>query len=347
MTSLALFYLLYSVFSSLFSITTAAPPAASKCTLLNSLQPGFFVQGNYVIGGIFPLHFNLKMPDLNGTYRPPPTNCNGLYPRAFRWVQTMRLAVEEINQNPVLLPNHTLGYKIYDSCRYPLTGQRAILSMLNGVNEENSSMCTNASSLLAVIGPSGSPQSIVVSRILQPFRIPMISYASTCACLSDRQKYPNFFRVIPSDEYQVKAISQLLVHFNWTWVGLLRGDNDYGRFAAKGLLRELQETKVCVAYQEIIPLPYNRQGGLRIMKVMRSSAAKVMVVFAAEKDMTPFLRDYMTQNATGIQWVASGVLFTSSVYSGKEYYPYLGGTIGFGVRKGQISRLGDFLQTLN
>uniref|UniRef100_UPI001CD90EB9 extracellular calcium-sensing receptor-like n=1 Tax=Solea senegalensis TaxID=28829 RepID=UPI001CD90EB9 len=110
-------------------------------------------------------------------------NCNGhgIYPRAFRWAQIMRLAVEEINQNPVLLPNHTLGYRIFDSCGYPLTGQRAVLTMLNGVNEENSPMCTNASSLLAVIGAAGSAQSIAVSRILQPFRIPMISYASSCA----------------------------------------------------------------------------------------------------------------------------------------------------------------------
>nr|XP_043876780.1 extracellular calcium-sensing receptor-like [Solea senegalensis] len=351
--SLALFSLLYflSVLtltdSSLSRITTEAPPAASKCTLLNSFQPGFVVQGDYVIGGIFPLHFNLKMPDLNGTYRPPSINCNGLFPRAFRWAQTMRLAVEEINQNPVLLPNHTLGYKIFDSCGYPLTGQRAVLSMLNGVNEENSSMCTNASSLLAVIGASASALSIVLSRILQPFRIPMISYFSSCACMSDRQKYPTFFRVIPSDDYQVKAFAQLLVHFNWTWVGLLRVNNDYGLFAAKGLLRELQETKVCVAYQEMIPLPYNRQAGLRIIKVMHSSTAKVVVVFAAEGQMTPFLKDYMTQNITGIQWVVSEALATASVFSGREYYPYLGGTIGFGIRKGHISRLGDFLQTVN
>ena len=80
---------------------------------------------------------------------------------------------------------------------------------------------------------------------------------------------------------------------------------------------------------------------------MRSSNAKVVVVFAGEGEMTPFLRDYMTQNITGIQWVASEALVTASVFSGREYYPYLGGTIGFGIRKGHISRLGDFLQTVN
>lgn len=95
-------------------------------------------------------------------------------PRAFRWAQTMRLAVEEVNQNLELLPNYTLGYKIFDSCAYPLTGQRAAMAVLNGMSEDDSPMCSGASPLLAVIGESGSAQSIVVSRILQPFQIPMV-----------------------------------------------------------------------------------------------------------------------------------------------------------------------------
>lgn len=80
---------------------------------------------------------------------------------------------------------------------------------------------------------------------------------------------------------------------------------------------------------------------------MRSSTAKVVVVFSAEGEMTPFLRDYMMQNITGIQWVASEAWVTASVFTGSEYYPYLGGTIGFGIRKGHISKLSDFLQTVN
>lgn len=144
--------------------------------------------------------------------------------------------MEEINQSTELLPNYTLGYKIFDSCAHPLTGQRAALAVLNGVSEVDSPMCSGASPLLAVIGESGSSQSIVLSRILQPFRIPMvmmplfhciqcyclwysmvfsfffstqISYFSSCACLSDRRKFPNFFRVIPSDDYQVRVELQI------------------------------------------------------------------------------------------------------------------------------------------
>lgn len=80
---------------------------------------------------------------------------------------------------------------------------------------------------------------------------------------------------------------------------------------------------------------------------MRSSSAKVVVVFSAEGEMTPFLRDYMAQNITGIQWVASEAWVTAYVFTGSEYYPYLGGTIGFGIKKGFISRLDDYLQRVN
>ena len=47
----------------------------------------------------------------------------------------------------------------------------------------------------------------------------------------------------------------------------MRGDHEYGRFAVQGLLRELHGTKVCVAYQEMIPLLYNRQRALEIIQV--------------------------------------------------------------------------------
>nr|XP_009291999.1 extracellular calcium-sensing receptor-like isoform X3 [Danio rerio] len=340
MTILLLWLLVYH-------LSVLNPAQASKCLLQNEFEPGLMANGDFVIGGIFPLHYNQEMPDLNFTYKPGPVKCNGFDTRAFRWAITMKLAVEEINKRVDLLPNYTLGYKIFDSCAYPLTGQRSAVAVLNGPNELESPLCADAAPLLAVIGESGSAQSIVVSRILQPFGIPMISYFSSCACLSDRREFPTFFRVIPSDAYQVKAIAKLLRHFNWTWIGVIRGDHEYGRFALQGLLKELEGTGICVAYQKMIPLLYDRQKALEIIHVMSHSTARVVVVFSAEGELTPFLRDYMEQNVTGIQWIASEAWVTSSVFAGSEFDPFLGGTIGFGIRQGQIPRLKEYLTTVN
>lgn len=145
----------------------------------------------------------------------------------------------------------------------------------------------------------------------------------------------------------MKAIAKLLLRFKWTWVGVVRGDHEYGRFALQGLLKQLEGTGVCVAYQEMIPLLYDRRRALEIIRVMSRSTARVVVVFSAEGELTPFLRDYMEQNVTGIQWIASEAWVTSSVFTGSEYYPFLGGTIGFGIRQGQIPGLREYLMTVN
>ena len=52
-----------------------------------------------------------------------------------------------------------------------------------------------------------------------------VSYGSTSPTLSKKQKYPLFFRTIPSDAACNKARVALLRKFNWLKVGLI-GQND-------------------------------------------------------------------------------------------------------------------------
>ena len=63
------------------------------------------------------------------------------------------------------------------------------------------------------------------------FPFPQISYLASCPCLSDRTKFPNFFRTIPSDIYQARAMAQLAIRFKWTWTGAVIENNDYGQLA--------------------------------------------------------------------------------------------------------------------
>ncbi|XP_066566354.1 extracellular calcium-sensing receptor-like [Amia ocellicauda] len=221
--------------------------------------------------------------------------------------------------------------------------RRAILTVLNGPNEVSSMMCYRASPVKAVVGDSGSSQSIVVSRTLQPFGIPMISYFSTCSCLSNRIKYPTFFRTIPNDDYQIKAIAQLIQRFGWTWVAVVSEDDEYGRFALLGLIKEFKNIGVCLAYYEMIPKVYSRKRILEIIDVMKKSAAKVVITFSGEGELYPLLKEYADQNMTGIQWIASEAWVTASLFAHSDFYPSLGGTIGFAVRQGQIPGLRDYL----
>uniref|UniRef100_A0A8C1K3Z7 G-protein coupled receptors family 3 profile domain-containing protein n=1 Tax=Cyprinus carpio TaxID=7962 RepID=A0A8C1K3Z7_CYPCA len=286
---------------SLFHLSSAA--VTLNCSPQDDFDlPVFMTSGDFTIGGIFPLHYRVELPPTDYIKRPLAAQCRG----AFRWALSMKLAVEEINNRKDLLSNHTLSYRIFDSCSTPVTAQKAILAVLNGGDVVQSSMCSGAGPLLGLIGESGSSQSIVLSRTVQPFQIPMVS-------VFNRKQFPTFFRVVPNDDYQVKAIAQLLKRFGWTWIGVVTEDHDYGRFALQGLKREIENTNICLAYHEMIPKDYTQERVLKILKVMKESTAKVVVVFSVEGEFYPFLREFVTQNITGIQWIASEAWVTASI----------------------------------
>ncbi|XP_041127085.1 extracellular calcium-sensing receptor-like [Polyodon spathula] len=285
------------------------------------------------------MHYRVRVPELNYTYKPAASACQGFSSRTFRRAQTMRFAIKEINENPSLLPNITLGYKMYDSCDTHVGAVRAALSVINGPNEVSSMMCSGASPVKVII----TSFSAIVSNTLEPFKIPLISYVSTCACLSNRNNYPHFFRTIPSDYYQVKAIVQLVKHFGWTWVGGVYEDTGYGIFAFEQLSKEFKKIGVCLAYCEMINKAYSKKRILKILNIMKKSSAKVVISFAEEGGLYPLLTEYVQQNITGIQWIASEAWITSSVFSSSEFYLSLGGTIGFAIRRGEIPGLKDFL----
>lgn len=93
--------------------------------------------------------------------------------RAFRWIQSMMFAVDEINKNEELLPNISLGYKIMDSCASPTNVLRAAFSLVSEQKEQKfTSQCHLP--LTALVAESGSSQSLAVAGMLGPFRVPMV-----------------------------------------------------------------------------------------------------------------------------------------------------------------------------
>lgn len=94
-------------------------------------------------------------------------------------MQTMIFAIEEINRSMELLPNVTLGYKIYDSCSTPHKALKASLELMAGENHsgflqqlQNNGTCHGV--IPVVIGDGGSTQSLVVARFLGVFNVPQV-----------------------------------------------------------------------------------------------------------------------------------------------------------------------------
>uniref|UniRef100_A0A665UQ58 Extracellular calcium-sensing receptor-like n=1 Tax=Echeneis naucrates TaxID=173247 RepID=A0A665UQ58_ECHNA len=332
------FYISSSAFSTLYS---------PSCRLQGRFHlHGMHKAGDVVLGGLFHMHFDPNYPDLFFTSEPEQPTCHGFDVIGFRLTQTMAFAIDEINRNPNLLPNVTLGYSVYDNCNTLGIGFRAALSLTSGQEEQViiHESCEGTPPVLGIVGDSSSTRSIAISAVLGLYRVPTVSYFSTCSCLSDRKKFPSFFRTIPSDAFQVRAIIQILKHFGWTWAGLLISDNDYGLHAARSFQSDMSPADGgCLAYTEILPWGDDPAELRRIVDVMKKSTARVVIVFAHESHMIDLMKEVVRQNVTGLQWIASEAWTSAAVLQTPHLMPYLGGTLGIAIRRGEIPGLRDFL----
>ncbi|XP_028274911.1 extracellular calcium-sensing receptor-like [Parambassis ranga] len=254
----------------------------------------------------------------------------------------MIFAIEEINKSKFLLPNVSIGYRIYDNCASTLSSMRAVMALMNGDEWTLGKRCSGQSAVHAIIGESESSSTIVLSRTAGPFKIPVISHSATCECLSNRKEYPSFFRTIASDLYQSQALTQLVKHFGWTWVGAVNSDSDYGNYGMAIFLDAAQKEGVCVEYTE----KFHRAEPEKLMKVVdviRKSSARVIVGFLAHVEMNNLLEQLSLHNITGRQFIGVEAWITADSLVTPTSFRVLGGSLGFAVQKANISGLEDFL----
>ncbi len=67
-----------------------------------------------------------------------------------------------------------------------------------------------------------------LNKVLNVFQIPMVGATITSEILSDKSKYDYFLRIVPSDFYQGRAIIDILLHFNWTYISAINSPGSYG-----------------------------------------------------------------------------------------------------------------------
>lgn len=92
----------------------------------------------------------------------------------------MIFAIEEINNSSSLLPNVSIGYKVFDSCGATLPSTRAVMGLMNGQKRTLDETCNSQSSIYAIIGASESSSTIVMLQISGIFQIPVVIIYAIC-----------------------------------------------------------------------------------------------------------------------------------------------------------------------
>ncbi|XP_065134754.2 extracellular calcium-sensing receptor-like [Paramisgurnus dabryanus] len=298
--------------------------------------------GDIIIGGLFAIHSRETLPSFEFKQKPQLLSCSSVNLRDFRIAQTMTFAIEEINRSKTLLPNISIGYKIYDSCGSRLSSMSAIIALMNGPEFATEDSCYGLSPIHAVIGETESATTVILTRTTGPFKIPVISYSASCECLSNRKNFPAFFRTIASDYHQSRALAYIVKHFGWTWVGAVNSDNDYGNNGMTTFLNTAQEEGICVEYS----VKFYRtepEKLLKVVNIIKQSTAKVIVVFISLIEMGLLTEQLSMQNITGLQMISGEGWITAKSLITPNNFHVLGGSLGFAFKKINIEGFSEYV----
>ncbi|XP_025028697.1 vomeronasal type-2 receptor 26-like [Python bivittatus] len=241
----------------------------------------------------------------------------------------MVFAVKEINENPSILPNVTLGFHIYDShFSAQKTYHATMLLLCNLKSFIPNYICGTENPLTAVIGGLDSITSIDIATILDIYKVPQFVYGSA-PIMNYKTPGLSFFQMSPTERLQYEGIVSLLLYFTWTWIGVLVMENDNGErfldaiiplFFGHGICFALIEKVAVITSFKELARAFN-QGAETHDKIMDSNA-NIMIFYGESYSMMvlrwlPHLskKETMSNIIKGKVWIFTAqVEFTSQVY---------------------------------
>ncbi|KAM3848345.1 vomeronasal type-2 receptor 26-like [Vipera latastei] len=207
----------------------------------------YYRPGELLLGGIVPLRPGISLPE---TFLEPLFNQPTLKSSPAYWyLLSFLFAIREINQNPQVLPNVTLGYDIYENYYEARMTADALADLLStGQANVPNYICGREKRLLAVIEGAESDISTQISTMMSLYKMPQVSYGFVSETLNDKTQFPFIYRMVPKEDYLYWGIAKLLQHFRWNWVGLLAPDTENGQRFLQIMNPILTRNTICVAF---------------------------------------------------------------------------------------------------
>uniref|UniRef100_A0A8C5AKJ1 G-protein coupled receptors family 3 profile domain-containing protein n=1 Tax=Gadus morhua TaxID=8049 RepID=A0A8C5AKJ1_GADMO len=280
----------------------------------------FSKDGDLIIGGIFSLDSTQG------------TNNHGYHKISLMellFARAVIFTVEEINKNPTLLNGVTLGYRIYNGCGGDGPIRAAIEAATSGEK------CSKR--VQALIGHSSSGVSKNINLL--------ISHLSTCACLSDKRIHPTFFRTVPSDQFQISALVQLMKHFGWQWVGIIHSAEVYASDGAAEFIKQGKVEGICVEYAISFDL-YDIKNEQKVTEKLKASTSSVVLLYMSLTYMRALFKKVDTNNLPRKQWIGSEAWISQVDLASIGSKNVLHGAMGFALPQSIIPGLADFLMSL-
>uniref|UniRef100_G3VC54 G-protein coupled receptors family 3 profile domain-containing protein n=1 Tax=Sarcophilus harrisii TaxID=9305 RepID=G3VC54_SARHA len=269
--------------------------------------------------------------------------------RHYYQVLAFMFAIEEINRNPNLLPNISLGFHIYNTYHNDERILESSLMWLSGQGQTIPNYsCERQRKSVVVIGGATSELTFSMGTLLELYKLPQISYGLFDPLITDPLQFPSVYQMAPSDTSLPLGMVRLMLHFKWTWVGLVASDDSRGEKFLRDLQEEMARNDVCVAFikKTTARKASNKDFYYYFLLSIRVSSANVFVIYG---DTNSLLSLVFMENPYVL---VRKVWITTSHWDiakkpGYIYFDNFHGALIFSDQTSKIPGFKDFLKTVN
>ncbi|XP_053216093.1 vomeronasal type-2 receptor 26-like [Podarcis raffonei] len=315
--------------------------------------------GGNIIGGITSQTFIISN-SLTFIEAPPPVLFEELavVPKYYQHILALAFAVKEINENSQILPNTSLGFHIYDSYFNAKNTYHATMQLMSSKEKiVPNYICDIQNKLIAVVGGLEPLISRYIATVLDIYKIPQLIYGPA-PVMNDKTTGLSFYQMSPKDALQHAGILTLLLHFNWTWIGILTSNDEYGERFVQTVFPVFSRKGICFAFiersskftivTEINDMLHERA---KIYDKIIDSKANV-VVANAESYLIVFLRwlPYISERECTINkgkvWIVTAQIeLTSMVYQRTWDTDIVHGVLSFSMPSSDIPGFKTFIES--
>ena len=312
---------------------------------------------DFVFGGLFPIH-----SDVAGSGG---AQCGAVRKeRGLERMEAMLFAIDHINSDPEILSGIELGYDVRDTCNSENIGLDETIDLIitgsqldiqscqsisdigvNGTETTDPSLTFNPPTS-GIIGAAASSVSVPVASLVRLFQVPQVSYASSSAILSNRDRYEYFYRTIPPDNQQARAMIDVLLKFKWTYVSTVYSRNPYGEPGIVEFRLLAVQNGICIDLDEGIEDSFGDSDFDNLATSLIGSAANVVIVFTSQDNAQKLLsRIADTPSAKRFTWIASDA-WARSINVVHQFNETAAGLYGFAPLTDHVSQFHDYFSNL-
>ncbi|XP_062993102.1 vomeronasal type-2 receptor 26-like [Elgaria multicarinata webbii] len=322
----------------------------------------YYQSGDLIIGGImsqvfifsntitFEKHPSLELSD------------HMIMTQLYQHIVALAFAIKEINENTQILPNVSLGFHIYNG---HFSARGTYLASLELLSRKGRFIlnykCDVENMPVAVIGGPNYEFCFHMATVLSMYKMPQLTYGTSPM---RNNNIPNIFFhwMFPDRVHQYDGILQLLLHFKWTWVGVISQNDDHSEEFVQNALPVFARKGICFAFIERFPKLTSSndfdamvEEGFETSIIVMESSTNVVVVHGEVQTMMTMrtlpqvaeMEDLPLEMKTKIWIMTAQMDFTSFSFQRNWDISFIHGALSFAIHSKDFLGFQGFLQMRN